>query len=130
MEIRILGPLEAAHEGRPVALRGGRQRALLAVLVLHANEVVAADRLVAELWPQGPPPTAGKIVQTYVSELRKALPDPGAVATRAPGYVLHAALETIDARRFERLRSEEHTSELQSRQYLVCRLLLEKKTET
>ena len=102
MEFRILGPLEVSRDGEPVPLRGGRQRALLALLVVHAGDVVAADRLVAELWPAGPPPTAGKIVQTYVSDLRKALGD-GAVATQPPGYRLVAGHEDVDARRFERL---------------------------
>ena len=102
MDFRILGPLEALQDGEPVALRGGRQRALLALLVLHVNEVVAAERLVTELWPAGAPATAAKIVQTYVSDLRKALGD-AAIATRPPGYVLRADPQAVDARRFEGL---------------------------
>jgi len=58
MEFRILGPLEVLEEGRPVALGGAKQRALLAVLLLHANEVVSRDRLIDELWGGEPPDTA------------------------------------------------------------------------
>ena len=106
VEFRILGPLEVVRDDRPLPLRGGRQRALLALLVLRPNEVVAAERLIAELWPTGAPPTAAKIVQTYVSDLRKALPDPGILATHAPGYVLRIDPDSVDARRFERLLAE------------------------
>lgn len=106
MDFRILGPLEVVHEDRLLPLRGGRQRALLALLILRPNEVIAAERLIAELWPAGAPPTAAKIVQTYVSDLRKALPDAGVLATHAPGYVLRIDAEGVDARRFERLLNE------------------------
>ena len=58
MEFRILGPLEARREGRPVRLGAGKQRSLLAILLVHANEVVPSDRLIEELWEAEPPPTA------------------------------------------------------------------------
>jgi DNA-binding SARP family transcriptional activator len=73
MEFRILGPLEVLQEGRAVALGGSRQRALLAVLLLHANETLTTDRLIDELWGEHAPPTAAKAVHVHVSRLRKAL---------------------------------------------------------
>ena len=73
MEFRILGPLEVLEEGRPVALGGGKPRALLAVLLLHPNEALTTDRLIEELWGERAPPTAAKAVYVHVSRLRKAL---------------------------------------------------------
>ena len=55
MEFRILGPLEVNNRGRPVALAGPSQRALLALLLLHANEVVSSDMLIDGLWGEEPP---------------------------------------------------------------------------
>ncbi len=75
---------------------------LLAVLLLHANEVVSVDRLIDELWGRSPPATAGKILQVYVSRLRKELGD-GRLLTRAPGYVLRADRSELDFARFEQL---------------------------
>jgi peptide/nickel transport system substrate-binding protein len=104
---RILGPLEVLDGDRVVALGGLRQRALLAMLVLRANEVVATDRLIDELWGESPPPTARQTVQVYVSQLRRALradgaPD-GAIETRTPGYLLHIGAGRLDLDRFEAL---------------------------
>ncbi len=73
MEFRLLGPLEVADHDRSVALGGIRQRSLLPVLMLHADEVVATDPLDADLWGDAPPPTATESIQIYVSRLRKAL---------------------------------------------------------
>ena len=92
-------------DDRPVALGGGRQRALLALLLLHANEVVSTDRLLDELWGQRPPATAGKIVQVYVSRLRKVLGH-DRLLTRSPGYVLRVDRSELDLGRFERLVAE------------------------
>ena len=86
MEFRLLGPLEVCEHGRSLALGGRKQRSLLAVLLLHANEVVATERLIDELWGESPPATAVKSVQVYVSRLRKQLGD-GRLVTRSPGYV-------------------------------------------
>ena len=80
MEFRILGPLEVLDEGRVVALGGSKQRALLALLLLHANQTLTPDRLIDELWGERPPATAAKTLQAHVSRLRKALAaDDGAV---------------------------------------------------
>jgi DNA-binding SARP family transcriptional activator/DNA-binding beta-propeller fold protein YncE len=102
LEFRILGPLELVEDGRPVALAGGRQRMLLALLLLHANEVVSSDRLIDGLWGERPPATAAKVLQNAVSQLRRSLGD-NLIVTRAPGYVLRVEPEAVDARRFESL---------------------------
>ncbi len=102
MEFRILGPLEAIQEGRPLALGAHKQRALLALLLLRRGEVVLADRLIDELWGEQPPRAAGKSVQVYVSQLRKALGD-GLLETHGRGYLLRVAPQDVDAGRFERL---------------------------
>jgi DNA-binding SARP family transcriptional activator len=105
VEFCILGPLEARVGGVPVPLGAPKQRALLALLVLHANKVVSVDRLVDGLWGDSPPPTAAKIVQVYVSGLRRALRSgsEGALVTRSPGYLLRLAPGTLDLERFEGL---------------------------
>ncbi|HKF14434.1 MAG TPA: BTAD domain-containing putative transcriptional regulator [Gaiellaceae bacterium] len=105
MEYRILGPLEVRVGDRPVELRGARQRELLAVLLLHPNEIVASDRLIDELWPGDPPSTAAKINQNSVSQLRKLL-EPDVLVTRSPGYVLRVEPGELDANRFERMVEE------------------------
>jgi DNA-binding SARP family transcriptional activator len=86
---------------------GGRQRALLALLLVHADEVVSRDRLIEELWAGNPPPGGSRSLDVYVSRLRRAFREAGAgdvLATRAPGYVLQ--VEETDARRFEALAAE------------------------
>ncbi|MFV9673100.1 MAG: BTAD domain-containing putative transcriptional regulator, partial [Acidimicrobiia bacterium] len=95
----------------PVELGAPKQRALLAVLLLHANEVVPANRLVDLVWGEDPPRTAPHSVQIYVSELRKAFDGNGEViVTRRPGYALQIDTEAIDAHRFERLVGEATTA--------------------
>jgi WD40 repeat protein/DNA-binding SARP family transcriptional activator len=113
MEFRILGPLEVWSEQRRLPLGGSKQRMLLAVLLLHRNTVVSIDRLVDELWTGRPPATAVKIVQVYVSQLRKALGGPRkpgdaeeVLVTKAPGYLLRVGPDELDSDRFERLVEE------------------------
>ena len=77
MDFRILGPLEVGNGDRTVALGGDKQRALLAILLLHANETVSTDRLIDDLWGARPPPSATKTLQAYISRLRKTLDDHG-----------------------------------------------------
>jgi DNA-binding SARP family transcriptional activator/streptogramin lyase len=106
MEFRILGPLEARADGRTLELGGAKQRAVLSVLLLHANEVVSAERLVDELWGERPPASAAKLVQGYVSGLRRVLAEAGngtMLLTRPPGYLLRVDDESLDALEFERL---------------------------
>jgi DNA-binding SARP family transcriptional activator len=99
MDFRILGPLEALDGGRPVALGGSRQRALLALLLLHANEAVGSDRLIEELWGEPRPAGAAKTLQVSVSRLRKALAE-DIVVTHGHGYELRLDPERVDAHRF------------------------------
>jgi DNA-binding SARP family transcriptional activator/class 3 adenylate cyclase/tetratricopeptide (TPR) repeat protein len=107
MDFRILGPLEVLDEGREVALGGSKQRALLAVLVLHANETLSTDRLIEELWGEHQPATAAKTVQVHVSRLRKALAGGGdLLVTRERGYRLELEPDSVDAHQFERLLAE------------------------
>src|SRR3954451_14926094 len=104
MQFRILGPLEVTDGERSLPLGGASQRALLAILLLHANEVVSSDRLIDELWPGEPPASGAAALQVRVSQLRKALgPAAGRLDTRAPGYVLSAAPDELDVERFARL---------------------------
>jgi YVTN family beta-propeller protein len=105
IEFRILGPLEAEDEGRLVPLGGSRQRAVLAILLLHRGEVLSVDRLVDELWGEQPPDTATKTVQVYVSRLRKELGQ-DVVLTRGGGYLLDIEPDQLDAERFQRLTAE------------------------
>jgi Transcriptional regulatory protein, C terminal/Bacterial transcriptional activator domain len=104
LEIRVLGPIEVLRDGRPVPLGGARQRALVADLALHANEVVSAERLIDDLWGDEPPDTAAHMLHVYVSRLRKTLEDHGraVLETRPPGYVLNLEpQDDLDAARFE-----------------------------
>ena len=103
MEFRILGPLEVDGAAGPIDLTGGKQRALLAILLLNANEVVHAGRLVELLWSEGPPADAGKALQIHVSRLRRALAPDEVVQTRPGGYLLAADAESFDLPRFEGL---------------------------
>jgi DNA-binding SARP family transcriptional activator len=82
LNFRLLGPLEVDGDGgAALAIGTGRQRALLGLLILHANELVASDQLVEELWGESPPPTAHKMLHNRVSSLRQALGRNGRLET-------------------------------------------------
>jgi DNA-binding SARP family transcriptional activator len=102
MQVRVLGPLEVAGESGPVTLGGPRQRAVLAHLIVRANQLVSAETLIDQVWGEEPPDAARNALQSYVSHLRKAL-GPGRLEGRAPGYVLHLEPDELDAHRFEHL---------------------------
>jgi DNA-binding SARP family transcriptional activator len=113
VEFRVLGPLEARDDDEPLALGGAKQRALLAALLLNANEVVSSDRLIDELWGAEPPKTAAKSLQVLVSQLRKVLEPARAsgesgrlLVTRSPGYLLQLDPDQLDLERFQRLAGE------------------------
>ena len=108
IEFRILGPLEVWREGGSLPLGGLKQRSLLALLLLQANQVVSTDRLVHELWGDEPPGTAVTALHGYVSQLRKLIePERTAggesrvLVTRPPGYVLNVGPGQLDLDRFE-----------------------------
>lgn len=106
MEFLLLGPLEVFDDGHPVVLGGPKQRALLAALLLRANQIVSTDRLIDDVWGEKPPATAAKVLHVYVSQLRKVLDPSGhrrLIVTRPPGYSLEVAPEALDLHRFERL---------------------------
>ena len=105
MEYRILGPLEVVHEGEPVALGRLKERLVLAILLLHANEFVARERLIDELWGESPPPTARKAVNVHVSQLRKSLIRNGRdpITTADGGYRLEVDAERLDTARLQQL---------------------------
>ena len=122
MDFGVLGPLEVAVEGRPVRLTGARTRAVLAVLLVHANRVVSSDQLIEELWPGHPREKAADSLQVRLSELRKALRSVGEasrLATRPPGYVLQVAPGELDARRFEQLSAEGNAALVSDYQHLA-----------
>jgi DNA-binding SARP family transcriptional activator len=113
MRYAILGPLEVTRAGVPVQVNGPKQRALLTLLLLHANEVVSTDRIIEALWG---PDVDGREVGTlrvHIANLRRALEpgrrkgdEPEMLVTHPPGYLLRVDDEGIDTQRFERLGSE------------------------
>ena len=106
MEYRILGSLDVRDDrGAALPLGGVRERSLLAILLLHANEPFTTDRIVDELWGEGPPKAAVKTVQVYVSRLRKLL-GAEAIVSCPGGYVLRVDAGAIDHHRFEQLTSD------------------------
>jgi DNA-binding SARP family transcriptional activator len=107
VEFRILGPLEVWHDGTPLRVTGDRQRALLAILLLYAGEVVSADQLMDDLWGDALPAAGITALRVRVSRLRKALGcGDDLVAARAHGYVLLVGPGQLDLHRFERLVAE------------------------
>jgi len=102
VEFRILGPLQVLNGDVPIEVAGTKRKALLALLVLRANEVVRSEWLIDELWGANAPRNAPAALHNHVSRLRKAL-GPEILARREWGYVLRAAPETVDLRRFEQL---------------------------
>jgi WD40 repeat protein/DNA-binding SARP family transcriptional activator len=106
LEFRVLGPLEVVGAAGPVRLGGRRQRAVLAILLLHANRVVPVDEIAQDLYGDDTPATAVGQVRDHVSQLRKlflhgAATDGSILETQAPGYMLHVERELFDAARFE-----------------------------
>ena len=121
LQFRILGPLEVWSGGTNVDLGARKQRAVLAILLLNANQIVATERLIDELWSEKPPETARSALQVYVAALRKALgPGGRALHTRAPGYMLEVEPGALDLDRFTALRAEAETaSDAKSRSELL-----------
>jgi YVTN family beta-propeller protein len=114
MDFRVLGPLEVRDgDGNAIELGGRQQRLVLAMLLVHRNEVVSIDRLIDVVWGERPPRGAAKNVQIHISRLRRALDGNArsrraestgsAVRTRATGYVLEVSPDEVDADRFQRL---------------------------
>ena len=109
MEFLVLGPLEVRDGGRVLPLGGAKQRAALAMLLLHRNEVVSRDRLVDGLWGDTPPASSAEALYAYISRLRKALHEEGhpeRLVTRPPGYLLRVGEGELDLQRLEVLIDE------------------------
>src|SRR4051812_11331149 len=102
LRFSLLGPLEVHVDGAEIELGGVRQRSLLALLLLKANQVVATEVLIDALWGESPPRTVATSLQNGISQLRKAL-GPAVLETRPRGYVLHVAAGELDLVEFEQL---------------------------
>ena len=100
MDFRLLGPLEAFDGPAQLQIAAGRQRAPLAILLLHANRTLPSERIVDTLWGEDVPNSAPTMVQIHVSQLRKALPE-SRLQTRRPGYLLEVGDDALDLARFE-----------------------------
>lgn len=105
MRLSVLGPLELYDgRGERVELAGGKQRVLLATLVVRAGHVVSAERLIAEVWGEHPPANAANALQAHIRRLRKvvgsACGEPDRIVTRPPGYILHLRQDETDAAEF------------------------------
>ena len=105
MLFRLLGPLEVSDGDDPLPIGEGRQRAVLVLLLLHRNETVSSARLVDALWGETAPPTAAKVLQNHVGQLRRALHDRegSRLRTRDHGYLLEVGDDELDVERFEQL---------------------------
>ncbi len=118
IDFRVLGPLEVSRSGRPLSIGAGKPAALLALLLLHANEVVSTDRLIDGLWGDRAPKSAAKLLQGYVSHLRRSLAEgpgdqdraEGVLLTRPSGYFLRLGPGQLDAERFRTLLEEARTA--------------------
>ncbi len=115
MDFRVLGPLTVHTESGPIEIGSGKQRAILAVLILNSGQVVSTDRLLDLVWGEEQPAGGVQAVRFHIWKLRSLLDpdrtkgDDGVIATRAPGYVLLAAPDRVDANRFVALAAEAHT---------------------
>jgi DNA-binding SARP family transcriptional activator len=110
VEFRILGPLQVVADGRSLVLGGVKQRAVLAMLVVHAGRVVSSDRLIEAVWQGRPPDRAGVTLRGYVSRLRAVLEPKRSreapfqvLVSDHSGYRLDVGSEQVDAARFEAL---------------------------
>ncbi|MBA3841422.1 MAG: winged helix-turn-helix domain-containing protein [Actinobacteria bacterium] len=102
LEYRILGPLEVIRDGEPVAITAAKERAVLLCLLLSEGQPVSPGRLIDAVWGEKPPVTAPKLVQLYVSHLRRWL-GPSAIATSPAGYRIQIATEALDSAAFSAL---------------------------
>jgi len=105
-EIRVLGPLEIIGERGPIPLGAPKERRLLAALVAEGGKTRSSGALADAIWGESPPPSAPKLLQVYVSKLRKRLPTTARIRTRGSGYALEVQDGVLDSARFERLLEE------------------------
>src|SRR6516225_7148171 len=119
---KILGPLEVIGDDGPIALGAPKQRALVALLLLHADETLSADRIADELWNGKPPKTATASLWNLVTQLRKALPA-DTLVTKPGGYSLEIGEHELDYRSFELLVEEARRVDGKRRSELLQRAL-------
>jgi DNA-binding SARP family transcriptional activator len=124
MDFRILGPVEAREQDRAIPLGGPRQRALLALLLLHRNTPVTTERLIDDLWGDDPPRSGAQAVQNLVLRLRKAL-GPDRVLTRGGGYEVRVEEGELDLDRVERLVARAAGGDAEWRTASLCEALAE-----
>ncbi len=122
-EVRILGPLEIVGSAGPVSLSAPQHRRLVAALLVERGRTRSADVLVDALWGSSPPSSAPKVLQTYVSKLRRQLPACARIETRGGGYALELDADTLDSERFERLLAEARTAARDRNPALAASLL-------
>jgi DNA-binding SARP family transcriptional activator len=105
MEFGLLGPLEVHRQGVLLPVPHGKQRAILAVLLMRSDQVVAADELMDLIWDGAPPRAARPALHNYVKRLRKALGPDGHVRIRTaePGYLIQLTPGELDLARFAAL---------------------------
>jgi predicted ATPase/DNA-binding SARP family transcriptional activator len=106
VEVHVLGPLELVVDDGGVRLPAAKQRRLLAALLVRRGETRSSDELIDAVWGESPPASARKLLQIYVSQLRKVISTGGRIVTRGSGYALELDGDTLDALRFERLLAE------------------------
>jgi predicted ATPase/DNA-binding SARP family transcriptional activator len=123
LEVRVLGPLEVVADDGAVVPLGARQRRLLAALLVGAGEVCSPDWLIEAVWGRSPPASARKVLQVYVSRLRRALPDGMRIRTEESGYALEVDRERLDAAMFERMLDEARASAIEGNAALAVSLL-------
>ena len=113
MEFRVLGPVEVHEGSESLPLGGAKQRAILAFLLLHANQPVSGERLADALWGEEPPATASNVIQSYVSRLRGifgSVEDAGRLTSRSSSYTLRVEPDELDSLVFARLVDEARVS--------------------
>ena len=121
IDYRILGALEVTRDGETVTVSAPKERVLLLSLLLRPNAVVAVDELVEALWDARAPSSAAKLVQLYVSNLRKLL-GADSITTSAPGYRLDLGTDALDSHRFSRLLTEGRDARASGRDRLAATL--------
>lgn len=121
-EFRVLGPLEIEQDGALIRIGAPKERALLLFLLLNADAVVPADRIIDALWGSAPPPSAKKLVQLYVSHLRDKL-GRAAIETVPPGYRAQIAPSSLDCVRFERLLRDGREAQVSGNAQLAVAIL-------